>query len=373
MIAVGLAASRKDGEAIGLYTSPHLLDFRERIKIISPAGGLHYEMIPKGDVMYFLEKYEDAIKGLSFFEITTGLALWWFGKVGVKAAVVETGLGGRLDSTNIIEPELSVITSIGLDHCSMLGNTRELIAAEKAGIFKAGAPALVWGKDEETLGVFINKAEKVRCHLYFADEVTAHLPLMEMDLSGEYQSDNLRTSLAALSLLHVTPDYEAINHTARISGLHGRWEIISKRPLTICDIGHNPQALAHNFHQLEQSGRKLHIVYGIMKDKDLESIAKIMPAHARYYLCSPAGERALPVDELYRRLREYRPELELIACPASEAESGTDCCRAEGSKDGSAESSVRRAVRMAQSYAEDDDIIYIGGSNFVVAEAYSSL
>ena len=373
MIAVGLAASRKDGEAIGLYTSPHLLDFRERIKIISPAGGLHYEMIPKEDVMYFLEKYEDAIKGLSFFEITTGLALWWFGKVGVKAAVVETGLGGRLDSTNIIEPELSVITSIGLDHCSMLGNTRELIAAEKAGIFKAGAPALVWGKDEETLGVFINKAEKVRCHLYFADEVTAHLPLMEMDLSGEYQSDNLRTSLAALSLLHVTPDYEAINHTARISGLHGRWEIISKRPLTICDIGHNPQALAHNFHQLEQSGRKLHIVYGIMKDKDLESIAKIMPAQARYYLCSPAGERALPVDELYRRLREYRPELELIACHASEAESGTDCCRAEGSKDGSAESSVRRAVRMAQSHAEDDDIIYIGGSNFVVAEAYSSL
>ena len=192
---------------------------------------------------------------------------------------------------------------------------------------------------------------------------------MEMDLTGEYQSDNLRTALAALSLLRVTPNYEAISHTARISGLHGRWEIISERPLTICDIGHNPQALAHNFHQLEQSGRKLHIVYGIMKDKDLESIAKIMPAHARYYLCSPAGERALPVEELYRKLREYRPELELIACPASGAES----CRAEGSTDGSAESSVRRAVRMAQSIAEDDDIIYIGGSNFVVAEAYSSL
>ena len=183
---------------------------------------------------------------------------------------------------------------------------------------------------------------------------------MEMDLSGEYQSDNLRTSLAALSLLHVAPDYEAINHTARISGLRGRWEIISKCPLTICDIGHNPQALAHNFHQLEQSGRKLHIVYGIMKDKDLESIAKIMPAHARYYLCSPAGERALPVDELYRKLREYRPELELIACPGSGAE-------------GSVESSVKQAMRMARHSANNEDVIYIGGSNFVVAEAYSSL
>ena len=352
MIAVGLAASRKDGEAIGLYTSPHLLDFRERIKIISPAGGLHYEMIPKEDVMYFLEKYEDAIKGLSFFEITTGLALWWFGKVGVKAAVVETGLGGRLDSTNIIEPELSVITSIGLDHCALLGGTREQIASEKGGIFKKGADALVWGHDPQTDPVFEECARHTGARLHFADEMIGEeqqdsIDFGSMDLRGEYQKDNVRTVLAALQLLGVKADAHALEHTAHRTGLRGRWERLSVdgREL-ICDIGHNPPALARNFAQLRSLGRPLTIVYGIMADKALEDIAPLMPSEAEYILCAPAGSRALPADKLHSRLKELRPELKT---------------RIAGS--------VALAVEEALRCSEIESIIYIGGSTFVVAEA----
>ncbi len=349
MIAVNIAAEK--GGPVGLYTSPHLLDFRERIKIISDKGDLHYEMIPKEEVMAFLTKYEKEISRLSFFEITTGMALWWFNKIGVTAAVIEVGLGGRLDSTNIISPVLSVISSIGLDHCDMLGSTRGEIAKEKAGIFKPNRPALIWGKDHETIGVFIQQAEEVGCRLYFADELCNMIPHIEIDLHGDYQISNLRTVLGALTILKIPFNPDSIRHTSQISGLRGRWEVIAHNPTIICDIGHNPQALEYNFKQLSNYHKKTHIVYGVMKDKDLNSIATKMPSSADYYLCAAEIERALPVDELYIKIHKLRPELKLHPCLADYDES-----------------SVKRALRLAIANSTPEDIIYVGGSNFVVAE-----
>ena len=336
MIAASLASC---GLRVGLYTSPHLLDFRERIKLIPN------ELISKEEVLEFLERYEKEIENLSFFEITTGMAFWWFAREGVDVAVIEVGLGGRLDSTNVITPELSVVTSIGLDHCSMLGDTRAEIALEKAGIFKPGIPALVWGHDPETDKVFTDFASKVGAELHFADEIIEPVHLEGMDLRGEYQDLNVRTTLAALKLLKVEPDLKALRLTARITGLRGRWEILRENPTVICDIGHNPPALEWNFRQLEQSGRPLIIVYGIMADKALDDIAPLMPARARYILCAPDSARALPVQALFERLSALRPDLSLQTAP-----------------------SVRDALDHALSLASPDTLIYVGGSTFVVAE-----
>ena len=337
MLAASLAST---GLRVGLYTSPHLLDFRERIKLIPN------ELISKEEVMEFLERYEKEIESLSFFEITTGMAFWWFERQKVDVAVIEVGLGGRLDSTNVIIPELSVITSIGLDHCSMLGDTRAEIAAEKAGIFKKGIPALVWGHDPETDSVFEKQAKEVGADLHFADEMIQPVHLDGMDLRGEYQDLNVRTTLAALQLLGINPDFDAIRNTAKITGLRGRWEILQENPTVICDIGHNPPALAHNFGQLTATGRPLIIVYGIMADKALDDIAPLMPSRSRYILCAPDTPRALPVAELHKRLSALRPELSLQTAQ-----------------------SVSDAISLALSQASPDTIIYIGGSTFVVAEA----
>ncbi len=351
MLSVSWAAHKN--APIGLYTSPHLLDFRERIKIIRPENGLHFEMIPKEDVLLFLEEQKNNIEHLSFFEITTGMALWWFNKMKVAGAVIEVGLGGRLDSTNIITPVLSVITSIGLDHCSMLGDSRDKIAGEKAGIIKKGIPVLIWGRDRQTDSVFEDTARQIGAPLYFADEIIKNIPSVDLDLKGEYQNNNLRTTLSALQLLGITPDLDILSKTASISGLCGRWQILSTHPTVICDIGHNPAALEYNFRQLESYKKKMHVVYGIMRDKALDDIAPLFPGgDTQYYLCAPAGERALPVDVLYRKIKTDRPDLDLTPCYSDEKEG-----------------SVTKACRMARENAQPDDIIYIGGSNFVVAEA----
>ncbi|MGM9753476.1 MAG: bifunctional folylpolyglutamate synthase/dihydrofolate synthase [Candidatus Cryptobacteroides sp.] len=353
LLACNLALPR--AQAIGLYTSPHLLDFRERIKIITESG---YEMISKEEVLQFLNRYENDLAQLSFFEITTGMAFWWFKHRGVDAAVIETGLGGRLDSTNIILPQLSIVTSIGLDHCAMLGSTRAEIASEKAGIFKKDVPALVWGHDAECDPVFASIAAQVGAPLHFATE--QKLPeqflspdfLAGMDLKGEYQANNLRTALAALDILGEEASERALKHCAGISGLRGRWEVLENEPLTICDIGHNPAALEYNFRQLKALGRPMRIVYGIMKDKALEDIAPLLPAQAEYYLCAPRGSRSLGVPELFSRLKACRPELKLHCFEAPEGMSG-----------------VKLALEEARRNAGPEDVIYIGGSNFVVAEA----
>lgn len=325
-----LAAVLASGESqVGLYTSPHLLDFRERMKIVS---GDSFRMISKEEVWDFLETYGKDIENLSFFEITTGMAFWWFAKEQVDIAVIETGLGGRLDSTNIIIPELSIVTSIALDHCAILGDTRAAIAAEKAGIFKPGVPAVVGAWDEETGPVFEKAAASVHCPLVFAESGT----------------DNLQTVLTSLNLLGVEPDMEALADYKRITDFHGRWEKICSSPETICDIGHNPAALALMFEKLEKMHRPLVILYGIMADKDLDSIAPLFPSSARYVLAAPATSRALSAEQLHRRISALRPDLDTVVS-----------------------TSVAEAVDLAFKIASEqpETIVYIGGSTFVVSEA----
>lgn len=341
MLASALSAN---GYKTGLYTSPHLLDFRERI-ILAPGP----VAVPKEWVLDFLERNWDSAAGLdlSFFEISTGMALSWFAQSGCDWVVMETGLGGRLDSTNIITPRLSVITSIGLDHCALLGNTRGLIAAEKAGIFKPEVPALCACRDSETEAVFREKAAAAGSPLTFADSRPA-FPFEDsvaaaMDLQAPPQRQNLHTVLCALEMLDIPlgkESLDAIAHTASRMAFHGRWERLAENPTVIADIGHNPAALKENFSRIQAPCT---IVFGIMADKDLDSVLPLMPRGARYIFVAPDTPRALPAEELLKRFAATRSE---------EA-----CCAP----------SVARGVRMA--LESEKDFIYIGGSAFVVAEA----
>ena len=375
LLAASLAGS---GYRVGLFTSPHLLDFRERIKIVEEDG---FEMIPKESVMEFLEKYDSP--ELSFFEITTGMAFWFFDREQVDIAVIEVGLGGLLDSTNIIVPELCVVTSIGLDHCALLGDTRALIAGQKAGIFKSGVPAVVGQMDAETAPVFEVAAAEAHCPLFFAPEFDVHDCLKEylvekgdnnrldaespfqpstppdraeqlkdllarMDLQGECQEENLRTVLCALDLLGEEPNVDALCRAAAMTGLRGRWEAVRRSPLTIADIGHNPAALKGNFARLKEmmaSGAydKLLIVYGIMADKDLKGILPLMPREAEYFFAAPDTPRALPAPAILSAAKEFLPNAQ--ACD-----------------------SVADAVSKASALATPQSLIYIGGSTFVVAD-----
>lgn len=354
MLASALAA---EGLRVGLYTSPHIIDFRERMRIIDGrSAASKAELISEAEVWDFIRGHErdfDAFD-LSFFEITTGMAFDWFASKDVDFAVIEAGLGGRLDSTNILIPELSIVTSIGLDHCAMLGDTVEAIAGEKAGIFKAGVPALVGAAEASVAEVFKAKAAEVGCRLSFADATP--VPSTEsLDLQGEYQGENLRTALMALDILGYPADgglMDAIAHTAARMDFHGRWEKLHSHPDVICDIGHNPPALKKNFAQLQRlidSGRRLIIVYGIMKDKDLSGILPLMPRDARYILVSPGTARAMPADELYRRCLEGLPEERLENL-------------------GIVSDGISRALEMSSEDPENT-LIYIGGSTFVVSEA----
>ena len=370
------------GLRVGLYTSPHLVDFRERARIVS---GDSFDLIPKDYVFDFLTTWEPYFieHGLSFFEITTGLAFQWFADAGVDAAVIETGLGGRLDSTNVITPELALVTTIGLDHCALLGNTLEAIAGEKAGIFKPGVPALVGESNPETDPVFDDKSWML-CPLTYADKVRPSLwhrrqdILKKMDLQADVQEKNLRTVLAAVDILKQIPGFKALADTegvlagitgaARRTGFRGRWERLSELPFVICDIGHNPQAVQYNFAQLRryvEEGRcsSLIIVYGIMADKDLDSILPLMPVDATYIFAAPDTARALPAAEILKRFTAAQAGAPLRAYAAD---------------------SVRQAVQMAMQLAQTlsqqtnrsasaskpvPPLVFIGGSAFVVAEA----
>ena len=347
MLAASLSGS---GYRVGLFTSPHLLDFRERIKIVEDGG---CSLIPQESVLEFLEKYDTP--ELSFFEMTTGMALWYFERCNVDVAVLEVGLGGLLDSTNIVVPEIAIVTSIGLDHCALLGDTRALIAGQKAGIFKSGVPAVVGERDDETAPVFEAAAASVHCPLFFANEwdIPADI-IAQMDLQGEWQHKNLRTVLCALDLLGEGPDYEAIARAAAITGLRGRWETVAESPLTIADIGHNPAALKVNFARLEEmmaSGDydKLIIVYGIMADKDLDSIVPMMPRGAEYFFAAPDTPRALPAAEILRRF--------VILSKAKDILTDAQACE-----------SVADAVQKAVAAATPQSLIYVGGSAFMVAD-----
>ena len=364
------------GAKVGLYTSPHILDFRERMRVDG-------RMPSKEWVYSFLCSWKKTMDelDLSFFEITTGMAMAFFAEEGVDIAVFEVGLGGRLDSTNIIRPLLSIVTSIGLDHMDILGDTRAKIAEEKAGIFKRGVPALCGEKDPETEPVFREVAERVQSPLYFVqdfrlDQGWREDLLSRMDLRGPYQGKNLSTVLCARDLLLSTyPDNKVVSllgrrelfsegmiHTARDMDFHGRWEKVGSNPDIICDIGHNSAALRENFDQLRSLLEKgeyssLYIVYAVMADKDLGAILPLMPLLGRYYFCTPATRRSLPSGEILERVVSYRRENSLPE--------GTllDC--------GSVERALERAIGDAS--RDKGALVYVGGSNFAVAEARALL
>ena len=381
MLASALAAT---GLKVGLYTSPHILDFRERMRILDAGSDGPARMIGREEVWDFICRWEETFDelDLSFFEITTGMAFRWFADEKVDLAVIEVGLGGRLDSTNIITPEVCVVTSIGLDHCAMLGDTRAAIAGEKAGIFKPGVPAVVGTRDDETAPVFEAAAAAVECPLFFADagqgccsadpsafakSSAASLPasapsfVSTMDLQGEWQAENLRTVLTVLGVMGVEPTVEvlqAIAHTARRMDFHGRWEMLRREPDMLCDIGHNPPALARNFAQLQEylaSRRyeRLIMVYGVMADKDLDGIIPLMPRKATWIAVAPDTPRAMKADVLFDRLRESLPGEVLFG--------------------GSVADGLALALDLTRSEPAEKSLIYIGGSTFVVSEAVAAL
>ena len=375
------SACKACGLRVGLFTSPHLLDFRERMRI----GG---EPIPKTYVFDFLTDWMPWIvqHSLSFFEITTALAFRWFADEKVDLAVVEAGLGGRLDSTNILLPDLAIVTSIGLDHCDLLGHTRAQIAAEKAGIFKMGVPALVGESNPETDPVFNDKAWMF-CPLQYADKQRPSLwssrasILREMDLQAAVQEKNLRTVLCALDILKQQPAFQTLHqngkvvdglvHTARDMDFHGRWERLSTQPYVVADIGHNAHALQHNFQQLKQlvsSGHfsSLIIVYGIMADKDLDAILPLMPVDATYIFTAPDTPRALPPDVILARFKAYR---QAQGQPASRAYDFVNVRQAVQMALQLAQKLSQQLSRSASAENPAPPLVYIGGSTFVVAEA----
>lgn len=405
MLASVLAAS---GLKVGLYTSPHILDFRERMRVVSDAclSGSEkyrnaYTLIPKEDVWSFVHQWQETFDHLnmSFFEITTLMALHWFSKQEVDVVVLETGLGGRLDSTNIVSPVLSVITNIGLDHCDLLGDTLSEIAFEKAGIIKPGVPVVVGESNPETDVVFERKVlytnlpdpkfmgdrSAIISLLTFADKVLPSMwekhedILHDMDLKGEYQRKNLRTVLAALDVLSKYSDIglgnladevklNALTNASEVCGFRGRWEKLSDSPYMICDIGHNEHGLRHNFAQL--TGMKaaghcsdLIIVYGSVADKDVDSVIHLMPRDAMYVFTQAASKRALSADVIKEKFVSY--------CCAE----GVEVPRIYVVAD------VAAAVMSAEELADDivnenpsaKPLIYIGGSTYVVSEAVAAV
>ena len=335
----------KHGYKTGLYTSPHLLDFRERIRI-------NGQMIPKEFVTEFTENMKPLIDSISpsFFELTVGMAFEYFKQSEVDIAIIEVGMGGRLDSTNIIAPELSVITNIGWDHMEFLGDSLHKIAAEKAGIIKANTPAVVGEYLPETLPVFEDAAEKKSAHLTFG--VTAPARWVEKcALKGEYQKKNLGTLKAAIEALELQGYHfsehlilEALQEVKVLTGLRGRWEILQERPMVIADTAHNSDGLKETMSQLQKGLKgKLHMVLGVVKEKDLSKILGLLPPSASYYFCKPNIFRGLDEEILAKEAFNY------------------------GLK-GEIHDSVDKALTSAKSRAAENDTIYIGGSTFVVAE-----
>mgnify|MGYP002508294187 FL=1 len=389
------SALASQGLKVGLYTSPHILDFRERMRMVDENG---FTLIPKDYVWNFVNQWQETFDHLdmSFFEITTAMALSWFAEVKADVVVLETGLGGRLDSTNIVTPVLSVITNIGLDHCDMLGETLPEIAFEKAGIIKPKVPVVIGESHPETDSVFERKVlytnlpepdfmgsrTAIMSLLTFADKVEPscwdrHEEVLEqMDLKGEYQRKNLRTVLAALevlasrSLLRQTGSemLEAIKRTARRTGFRGRWERISDDPYVICDIGHNEHGLRHNFSQLERmlaEGECSHLimVYGSVADKDVDAVLHLMPENATYVFTQAHGKRALAAENVRERYLAFCAE-------TGRKTDDVHCC-------GTVVEAMELAFRHAASLKEADEnarpLIYVGGSTYVVSEAVAAL
>lgn len=336
---------QESGYKVGLYTSPHLRDFRERIKI-------NGEDITEEYVITFFEKHKAFFEehDLSFFEMTVGLAFEYFDTQKVDVAIIEVGMGGRLDSTNIITPLVSVITNIGLDHTQFLGNTLAEIASEKAGIIKKNIPVVIGEYTTETRPVFENKAKENESEIYFASDLIQQTP--PSDLVGVYQEKNKKTVLQTLKILQ-SKNYFSISedaiqngflNVAKNTGFMGRWQVLQHNPKIICDTAHNKHGLEIVIEQLsKEKYTNLHIVLGAVNDKDLDAVLPLFPKNAVYYFCKPNVPRGLEASVLEEKAKEF-------------------------SLYGKSYASVAEAFQMAKQQALPNDLIFVGGSTFVVAE-----
>ncbi|MDY3098657.1 MAG: folylpolyglutamate synthase/dihydrofolate synthase family protein [Bacteroidaceae bacterium] len=360
---------QSQGMKVGLYTSPHLTDFRERIRV-------NGEMIPQARVVSFVEQERTFFEPLhpSFFELTTALALQYFAEENVDIAVIEVGLGGRMDCTNIIQPLVSIITNISFDHIQFLGNTLEKIASEKAGIIKPGIPAIVgeWGK-ESVAEVFMNKAEEAGTSLVFADREneiadftltpgqgytyhTATFGTIHGELEGLCQEKNTATILEAIKALrrkgiHIS-NQAVQDGFAKVSihtGLRGRWQKIADKPLTICDTGHNVGGMQYITRQLATTPHQvLHIVIGMVNDKDVNAVLSMLPQDATYYFTQASVKRAMPSDQFSQEASRH------------------------GLK-GQCYPTVHDAYLAAKAASSEEDLIFIGGSTFIVADLFAAM
>lgn len=351
------------GYQTGLYTSPHLKDFRERIKI-------NGKMISQEYVIDFVKDYKQVFESVeaSFFEMTVAMAFKYFSDSKVDYAVIETGMGGRLDSTNIIKPVLSIITNIGLDHTKFLGNTITKIAAEKAGIIKQNIPVVISETQTDSKIVFEDFAQKLNSDIYFSDaEISIEylgknlkyniyrlIPenkAYELDLKGHYQAKNLAAVIKSVKILQANGakiDESNIKNGLKNviinTDLKGRWQILQTSPLTICDIGHNMEGVSVIVEQImKQDFKQLRIVWGMVNDKDIANILKILPKNAYYYFTQADIPRALPAELLYQEATKYGLKGETIP-------------------------KVKHAYNQAISDSNKEDMVFIGGSTFVVAE-----
>lgn len=355
------------GYKTGLYTSPHLLDFRERIRV-------NGKMIDEQSVIDFIgnnkTKFEEM--QLSFFEMATGMAFDYFAKEKVDIAIIEVGLGGRLDSTNVIMPELSVITNISLDHVNMLGNTLEEIAGEKAGIIKPNTPVVIGETQSETKDVFIKKAQECNAPIYFADQIVdcdkvhvesldyqkfdiwknneLYIEAVEFPLLGYYQKKNLATVICAVEILKEKFNIDkkdiinGLEFVVKNTNLMGRWQVLSRQPLVIADTGHNVGGVKEITMQLgDMVFRKLHFVLGCVNDKDIDGILNLLPQYAEYYFCKADIPRGLDANILADKALQVGLR-------------------------GNVYESVQQAYQSALNNAHFDDVVFIGGSNFTVAE-----
>ena len=354
LIAAALQAS---GRKVGLFTSPHLVSLTELIRI----NGVP---IPEETVAAFVTENKDFLDAIqpSFFETMTALGFWYFVQQKVDIAVVEVGLGGRLDSTNVLTPMLSVITNIGLDHTEFLGHTLTQIAKEKAGIIKPGVPVVIGESHPQTMNVFLAAAQACGSEIYFADQCeylrrTREKVAPACELKGNYQEHNLQTAFVALRAIRI--QYSAIRegfaHVCTMTGLRGRWETLREQPLVICDTGHNSHGIQYVARQLkEMTNPRVWIVFGMVKDKDTEMVMRLLPRGERYHyiFTRPSTQRARSAQEMLELWKE----------------SGF---RSEGLE--SAIEDPKEAIRYAMEHAAKEDAVFIGGSNYLVGEAINIL
>ena len=360
------AILQAEGYKVGLYTSPHLIDFRERIKV-------NGKMIPEQYVIDFVKNERSFFEPLhpSFFELTTALAFKYFAEQKIDIAIIEVGLGGRLDCTNIITPILSIITNISFDHTQFLGNSLAEIAGEKAGIIKQGVPTIIGEAVPETRVVFQSKAQKMDSVITFAEDIPALLSShilpnggikyqtrffgdIEGELGGTYQEKNTNTVLTAAMYLYnkgiikdVTSISLGLSKVCETTGLMGRWQNLKEHPLVICDTGHNAGGWKYLSQQIKQQPCKhRRIIFGMVDDKDLHTVMRMLPKEATFYWTQPSTKRAFPVKKIAEEAKEY-------------------------GLDGNCYETVKDAYMTALKDAGEEDFIFVGGSSYIVADLLS--